>query len=62
MVEDAPATLNMAVNDVSWELFKEWFQERYLFEEFVESQHNEFNTLRPGSHMVPTYEARFEAY
>jgi hypothetical protein len=26
MVEDAPATLNMVVEDVSWELFEEWFQ------------------------------------
>jgi hypothetical protein len=28
--------LNMVVEDVSWELFKEWFSERYLSEEFVE--------------------------
>jgi hypothetical protein len=28
--------LNMAVEDVSWELFKERFRERYLSEEFIE--------------------------
>jgi hypothetical protein len=28
--------LNMAVEDVSWKLFKERFQERYLSEEFIE--------------------------
>jgi hypothetical protein len=28
--------LNMVVEDVSWELFKEWFRERYLSEEFIE--------------------------
>jgi hypothetical protein len=26
----------MEVEDVSWELFKEWFQERYLSENFLE--------------------------
>jgi hypothetical protein len=29
--------LNMVVEDVSWELFEERFQERYLSEEFIES-------------------------
>jgi hypothetical protein len=38
--------LNMAVEDVSWELFEERFRERYLSEEFIERQLNEFNTLR----------------
>jgi hypothetical protein len=38
--------LNMVVEDVSWELFEEWFQERYLYEKFIERQLNEFNTLR----------------
>jgi len=28
-----------------------------LFEEFIEHQLNDFNTLRQGSHMVPKYEA-----
>jgi hypothetical protein len=28
--------LNMVIEDVSWELFKEWFWERYLSEEFIE--------------------------
>jgi hypothetical protein len=28
--------LNMAVEDVSWELFEERFRERYLSEEFIE--------------------------
>jgi hypothetical protein len=38
--------LNMAIEDVSWELFEEWFQERYLSKEFVERHLNEFNALR----------------
>jgi hypothetical protein len=38
--------LNMVVEDMSWELFKERFRERYLSEEFIESQLNEFNALR----------------
>jgi hypothetical protein len=37
--------LNMAVKDVSWELFEERFRERYLSEEFIEHQLNEFNAL-----------------
>jgi hypothetical protein len=28
--------LNMAVEDVSWELFEERFRERYLSDEFIE--------------------------
>jgi hypothetical protein len=35
--------LNMAIEDMSWELFKEWFQERYILEELIELQLNEFN-------------------
>ena len=38
--------LNMVVEDVSWELFVEQFRERYLLEEFIEHQLNEFNALR----------------
>jgi hypothetical protein len=37
--------LNMDVEDVSWELFEEQFRERYMSEEFIEHQLNEFNTL-----------------
>jgi hypothetical protein len=37
--------LNMVVEDVSWELFKEWFWERYLSEEFDERQLNKFNVV-----------------
>jgi hypothetical protein len=37
--------LNMAVEDVSWELFEERFRERYLSDEFIEHQLNEFNAL-----------------
>ena len=37
--------LNMVVEDVSWELFEERFRERYLSEEFIERQFNEFNAL-----------------
>jgi hypothetical protein len=51
--------LNMTVEDVSWELFEEWFRERYLSEEFIEHQLNEFNALRQGGRTVPEYEARF---
>jgi hypothetical protein len=51
--------LNMVVGNVSWELFKEWFKERYLSNEFIEHHINEFNALRQGIHMVPEYEARF---
>jgi hypothetical protein len=51
--------LNMAVEEVSWELFEEQFRERYLLEEFIECQLNEFNALRQGGHTVPEYEARF---
>jgi hypothetical protein len=38
--------LNMVVEDMSWELFEERFRERYLSEEFIECQLNEFNALR----------------
>jgi hypothetical protein len=51
--------LNMVVEDVSWELFEERFRERYLSEEFIERQLNEFNALRQGGRTVPEYEARF---
>jgi hypothetical protein len=51
--------LNMAVEDVSWELFEERFRERYLSDEFIERQLNEFNGLRQGGRTVPEYEARF---
>jgi hypothetical protein len=36
---------NMAIEDASWELFEEQFRERYLSEEFIEHQLNEFNAL-----------------
>jgi hypothetical protein len=51
--------LNMAVEDVSWELFEERFRERYLSEEFIERQLNEFNALRQGGCTVLEYKARF---
>jgi hypothetical protein len=51
--------LNMAVEDVSWELFEERFRERYLSKEFIERQLNEFNALQQGGRTVPEYEARF---
>jgi hypothetical protein len=59
MKEDSPATLNMIIDDVSWELFEEQIQERYPSEEFVERQLHEFDALRQGSCMVPEYEAHF---
>ena len=49
----------MAIEDVSWELFEERFRERYLSEEFIERQLNEFNALQQGGHMVTEYEAHF---
>jgi hypothetical protein len=51
--------LNMVVEEVSWELFEERFRKRYLFEEFIERQLNEFNALQQGGCKVPEYEARF---
>jgi hypothetical protein len=38
---------------------EERFRERYLSEEFIERQLNEFNALRQGGRTVPEYEARF---
>jgi hypothetical protein len=38
--------LNVVVDDVSWEMFEGWFQERYLSKEFVERQLKEFDALR----------------
>jgi hypothetical protein len=39
----------MVVEDVSWELFEEWFLERYLSEELIERQLNEiFQRLAIG--------------
>jgi hypothetical protein len=52
--------LNMVIEDVSWELFEEQFQERYSSEEFIERQINEFNDLRQGGRTLPEYEARFK--
>jgi hypothetical protein len=37
--------LKMVVEDMSWELFEEWFLESYLSKEFIEFQLNEFNAL-----------------
>jgi hypothetical protein len=51
--------LNMVIKDVSWELFEEQFQKRYLSEEFIERHLNEFNALRQGGRTVPEYEAYF---
>jgi hypothetical protein len=51
--------LNMAFKDVSRELFEEWFQERYLSEEFIEHQLNEFNALQQGGHTVPEYKTHY---
>jgi hypothetical protein len=51
--------LYIVVEDVSWELFEERFHERYLPEELIERQLNEFNALRQGGRTVPEYEARF---
>ena len=51
--------LNVDFKDVSWDLFKECFWERYLSEEFIEHHLNEFNTLQHGGCMVIEYEARF---
>jgi hypothetical protein len=37
--------LNMVIDDVSWEMFKEWFQESYLSKEYFEHHLNEFDAL-----------------
>jgi hypothetical protein len=49
----------MVIKDVSWDFFEEWFWERYLSEEFIEHQLNEFNALRQGDRTMPKYEAHF---
>jgi hypothetical protein len=49
--------LNMVVKDVSCELFEEQFHERYLSEEFIEHQLNEFNAFQQGGHTVPKYDS-----
>ena len=49
----------MDVSEVSWDLCVEHFRERYLSEEFIERQLNEFNSLRQGGRSVPEYEMRF---
>jgi hypothetical protein len=51
--------LNMAIADVSWDLFEEGLWEKYLFEEFIEGQLNEFNALQQGGRIVPKYEVVF---
>jgi hypothetical protein len=53
--------LNLAIGDMSWELFEGRFQERYVSKEFVEHHLNEFDALRRGSHTVLEYEAHFGA-
>jgi hypothetical protein len=53
--------LNMIVEDVSWELFKERFRERYLSEEFIKRRLNEFTALRRGGRTVPESEAHVMA-
>jgi hypothetical protein len=40
--------LGVSISEISWELFEECFHERYLSEEFIEHQLNEFNSLRQG--------------
>jgi len=37
--------LNLVFENVSWELFEERFWERYLSEDFIECQLNDFNGL-----------------
>jgi len=51
--------LGMDISKVTWDLFKEKIRERYLSEEFLERQLNEFNALNQGSRSLPEYEARF---
>jgi hypothetical protein len=57
MAEDAPATLNLAVDAMSWELFQERFQKRCPSEEFIERYLNKFDSLRGGGHTILEYEA-----
>jgi hypothetical protein len=51
--------LDVVVKDVSWELFEERFRKRYLSQEFIERQLNEFNAIRQGGCTVLEYEAHF---
>ena len=53
--------LNLAVNNVSWELFEGRFQERYVSKEFIECHLNKFDALQRSSRMVLDYEAHFGA-
>jgi hypothetical protein len=43
----------MVFEYMSWELFEEWFRERYLLEEFIKRHLNEFNALQQGICTVP---------
>jgi hypothetical protein len=57
-----PPQLSMVVEDMSWELFEGRFRERYLPEEFMEHQLNEFNALRQGGRTMLEHEARLWRY
>jgi hypothetical protein len=59
MVEDAPTSTKHGHQRCVMGTVRGTVPERYLSEEFIEHQLNEFNALRQGSHMVPEYEARF---
>jgi hypothetical protein len=59
MVEDDPTTNEYGRRRGVMGTIEERFWERYLSEEFIESQLNEFNTLQKGSHTFPEYEAQF---
>jgi hypothetical protein len=62
MMEDTHVTIEHGCRRRVMELFEEQFQERYISEEFVERQPNEFNSLRKGNRTVPEYEAHFLRY
>jgi hypothetical protein len=59
MVEDAPATIEHGRRRRVMGTVRGTVPERYLSEEFIECQLNEFNALRQGGRMVPEYEAHF---
>ena len=49
----------MDISEVTWKLFEEKFTERYLSEEFLERQLNEFNSLKQRNYSLLEYEAHF---
>jgi hypothetical protein len=51
--------LKMVIEYMSWELFKEWFHERYLLRNSSSINSTSSKALRQGDCMVPKYKAHF---